>query len=155
MISDPYDKWSKCHWCSYLICRGTPMATHGPWQHMAEGEGKDAKEGRRSIGEGEHTTRSKAWVPLARTHTHTYTPIDKCNQNKQTIAAKGQFSLLHSPLHRQMRSWPPTDNLPQPHVLCIVALHHLKAATVRPGHFSTQPRCHMGTALVRRSARDE
>lgn len=41
-------------------------------------------------------------------NTHPYTN----NQNKQTIAARGQFSLLHSPLHRQMRSWPPTDNLP-------------------------------------------
>lgn len=42
------------------------------------------------------------------THTHTH------NQNKQTIAARGRFSLLHSPLHRQMRSWPPTDNLLPP-----------------------------------------
>lgn len=43
---------------------------------------------------------------------HTHSHIHKHNQNKQTIAARGRFSLLHSPLHRQMRSWPPTDNLP-------------------------------------------
>lgn len=56
------------------------------------------------------TTCSKAWDPLAHTHEHTHPYTN--NQNKQTIAARGQFSLLHSPLHRQMRSWPPTDNLP-------------------------------------------
>ena len=46
------------------------------------------------------------------THTHTHTHTHTQTQNKHTIAARGQFSLLHYPLNRQMRSQPPTDNLP-------------------------------------------
>lgn len=82
-------------------------------------------------------------------HMDTQTQSNTNNQNKHTMAAGGHFSLLYSLLHRQMRSWPPTDNLPL--CPCIVVLHHLKTATVKPGHFSTQSYHNMGTELVRLS----